>query len=188
MWRYQATTSDNSMVYVRFHKSRWQYSTGWSDPAAQWLAQALWYDDDRIPYWPGTFTNIGGELPSPGGVPFPPGYATGGSVPPGGLIPLSSGCSSGISERALRASGHGGTDWLALLNSNGSPKAVPIPDAVAEALGRLRAAKHQETESATRSALHDIVREKIGLHLEGHRGVVKQLRAAVYDTATDAAI
>lgn len=151
-----------------------------------------WYCPDCDDEAHANRTNKGPGPQPVGGIPIPPHYAAGGPLPPGpdSLVPPALGCSGGITERAMRASGQGTVDWLALLNSDGTPKAAPLPaaDAVAQAVSRQRGAEHQKTEAATRAALRDIVREKIGLHLEGHRGVVKQLRAAVYDTAADAAI
>ncbi|GAT03510.1 Tat pathway signal sequence domain protein [Mycolicibacterium fortuitum subsp. acetamidolyticum] len=62
VWRYHATTSDNTEVLVRYHDGRWQ---GWlPSPVGRWN------DDAAIPAWPGTFTPCGG-------------YASGGVLPPG---------------------------------------------------------------------------------------------------------
>lgn len=86
------------------------------------------------------------------------GFAAGGPIgpiPPGGLIPPSLGCSGGINERALRASGHGGQDFLARLNAGepiplrGQPKTEEFAAAVAERM----AAEHQQQEAALRTAL-----------------------------------
>lgn len=118
IWRYRATTSDNTEVLVRYHDGRWQ---GWlPSPVGQWN------DDAAIPAWPGTFTPCGG-------------YAVGGPVPAtvtGQLgIPSNGYCT--IPDSVARKYGHV-SDFLARINAGepipprGTPKTPEFAAAIAE--------------------------------------------------------
>ena len=115
VWRYRATTSDNTEVLVRYHDGRWQ---GWlPSPVGRWN------DDAAIPAWPGTFTPCGGP------------YASGGVLPSGALPVPDPDCSYTMLASAAREMSRGFLDRLnagELIPPNGTPKTPEFAAAIAE--------------------------------------------------------
>lgn len=114
VWRYRATTSDDTEVLVRYHDGRWQ----------EWIPSPIgqWDDNTAIPAWPGTFTPCGG-------------YASGGVLPPGEHPVPAPNCGYTLSANVVRELGRG---FLERLNAGepvplrGQPKTPVFAAAIAE--------------------------------------------------------
>lgn len=176
VWRYRATTSDNTEVLVRYHDGRWQ----------EWIPSPVgqWDDDAAIPSWPGTFTPCGG-------------YAVGGPVPAtvtGRLGFPSNGCCA-IPESVARKYGHV-SDFLARINAGepipprGTPKTPEFAAAVHGAVQRQAEADAEQREAATRAALTDVARSNIVAAIDGwpeiRKGAVVEVATAAADAAVEA--
>ncbi|MGV0595648.1 hypothetical protein [Mycolicibacterium porcinum] len=173
VWRYRATTSDDSEVLVRYHDGRWQ---GWlPSPVGRWN------DDAAIPAWPGTFTPCGG-------------YASGGLVPAGAFPPVPApDCGYTMSARVVQEIGRGFLDRLNAgeqIPARGAPKTPEFAAAVHEAVRRQSEAETEQRAAATRAALTEVARSNIAAAIDGwpeiRKGAVVEVATAAADAAVDA--